>query len=180
MFYARHDITDAFSWRAIQALEPVGFGHTAGGYGVAASDHLRFGLGTAFRLVVAGLGLDPSERVERGDKRDIEAVLDAMPSDPRQPVVRVQHVDAALGHDVGFDLVGKLVDDVVELFLCKVIGAGGDVNHTHTGLEVHLCRQIRVPSTNVHMTHSAGMSQVPNEFTNVHVHAAAVSGAGLR
>ena len=96
-----------------------------------------------------------------------------------QPVIGVQDIDTTLGEDVGFDLVGKLVDDVVQLFLRKVVRTSGNMYYPHTRFKIHLRWKIWVPSTNVDMTDGARMGQVPNKLTDVHVHPAAVTGTGL-
>ena len=71
--------------------------------GVGAADDLGLGLDAALRLGVAGLGLDPGERVERGHERQVELVLELVAGHARQPVVGVDGVDVAaplevLGH----------------------------------------------------------------------------------
>ena len=51
----------------------------------------RPGLG-CLDLLRAGLGLNPVERVERRDERELEAVLDGVTGEPRQPVIGVDGV----------------------------------------------------------------------------------------
>ena len=89
MFDSRHHITDALGRGAVQTLKPMGFGDTTGRDGIATGNHLCFGLGPTFWLVVTCLGLDSGKRVERGHQRNIKAMFDPMSSDTRQPVIGV-------------------------------------------------------------------------------------------
>ena len=60
----------------------------------ASASTRRCGLG------VAGLGLDPGERVEGRHQRQVELVLEAVAGHARQPVVGVEGVDVAAAREV--------------------------------------------------------------------------------
>ena len=54
---------------------------------VGAPDDLGLGLDSALGFQVTGLGLDPGQGVEGGGQREVELVLEAVPSHAAQPVV---------------------------------------------------------------------------------------------
>ena len=80
-----------------------------------------------------------------------------------------------VGDDVGFDLVGELIDDAVELFLFEFARACLDVDDTNPWLKFNFGRQIGVPGPHVDMAHGAGMGQMADQLADVDVHAAAVT-----
>ena len=103
--------------RRRRAHELLGLGGARRGDGVGAADHLGLGLDAALGLGVAGLGLDPGQRVEGRHQRQVELVLEPVAGDARQPVVGVDRVDVAVGRRVGEHAVGELVDDLGQLLL---------------------------------------------------------------
>jgi len=54
---------------------------------VGAPDDLGLGLDSALGFQVTGLRLDPGQGVEGGGQREVELVLEAVPSHAAQPVV---------------------------------------------------------------------------------------------
>ena len=89
----RHD-PDAPGVAAVERGDLVGLDAARGQDGVGALDDGRLGLGPPVRhvgldLFGHGLRLDPVERVEGADQRQVQLVLDHVARQPGQPVVGV-------------------------------------------------------------------------------------------
>ena len=174
----RHDL-DPTRRRAVEALELRSFLGAAREDRVGATDDLDLRAHAALRLLVARLGLHPRQRVERRDERQVELVLQPVPSQPRQPVVRVDDVGAHAGLEVVAHLVGELVDGLGQRFLRKVGRTDVDVAHPEPGLDRHLGRQALAPRAHVHRAVDACLGQGRDELAHVHVHPAGVGNARL-
>ena len=91
---ARRDDADAAGVAAVERGDLVGLDRARRQHGVGALDDVRLRLGPAMGHVGVdlfghGFSLDPVERVERANERQLELVLDHVAGQPRQPVVGV-------------------------------------------------------------------------------------------
>ena len=155
----------------VVVLELIGLGPRVGDDDVAAPDDLGLGVDAPLRLGITGVGLDPGEGVEHRHQRQVERVLDAVRGDTRQPIVRVQRVDIAVGSQVVDHEVGELVDRRQQLFLRQRRGAGGHVHDPETGLDGDDRRQIVAPAAHVHRRLHARLRERRHELAHVDVHA---------
>ena len=90
----RRDDADAVGVRPVERGDLLGLDRARSQNGVGAVDDGRLGLGPAvghvgFDLFGHRLGLDPVQRVEGADQREVELVLDDVTGEPREPVVGV-------------------------------------------------------------------------------------------
>jgi hypothetical protein len=175
----RHDL-DPPSGGAVQAAELLLLLDAADADRVGAVDQLSFRGVAPAGLGVAALGLDARQRVERGDERDVEDVLDAMGDDSAQPVVRVHDIRAAVGGDVIEHAGRERVEHVRERLLRQVMGTGLDVDHRVVRLDEHLARQADVVTARVRGALEPRLGERRHHLADVHVHAPAVSGTRLQ
>ncbi len=173
----RHDL-DAVGIGGVELDQLLGFGRAVGEDGVGAAHDPGLGFGPPLGLGVAADGLDSGQRVERGDQRQIEPLLQQETGDPREPVVGVDDVGAELFDVVG-DPVGELLDVRRQLFLRQVDRPGGHVNDLEARFDEHGLRLVVGPTTDIDPTLDAGLSERRDEFANVDVHPTAVAGARL-
>jgi hypothetical protein len=75
VLYARRNDLDLLGIGAVETPQLERLRRRAGEDGVGAADHVALGPDSPLRLRIAGLGLHPGERVERGDQRQAEPVL---------------------------------------------------------------------------------------------------------
>ena len=174
----RHDL-DPTRRRAVEAFELRSFLSAAREDRVGATDDLDLRAHAALWLLVARLGLHPSQRVERRDERQAELVLEPVPSQPRQPVVRMDDVGAPARFEVVAHLVGELVDRLRERFLRKVGRTDVDVAHPEPRLDRDLGSEAISPRAHVHRAVDARLGQGRDELAHVHVHPARVGNARL-
>ncbi len=106
-------------------------------------------------------------------------MLQAVAGDTRQPVVRVQRVDVAQLLQVLAHPVGERVDDVGQLLLGQVGGAGVDVDDPEPGLHLDHLGRLGVPAAGEHVGLHARLGQRRHQLAHVDVHAAAVALSGL-
>ena len=133
----------------------------------------------ALRLRVAGLGLHPGQRVERGDERQPELVLEPVPGQARQPVVGVDDVGAAWsprGRRATLSANSSTVSGSASF--------GGRADRRRCGRtrnpgSTATSGQAVAPRAHVHRAIDARLGQRRDELAHVHVHAAAVAGARL-
>jgi hypothetical protein len=112
--------------------------------------------------------------VEGGDERNIELVLEAVSGDPAQPVVAVDHVDAARLRDVVPHAVGEDVDELGQLLLGHVVRAGLDVGDRVARFDEDLVRQTRPVGARVRRALDAGLGERRRDLAHIDVHAATV------
>ena len=175
---------------AVERRDLVGLDRARGQHGVGAVDDGRLGLGPAVRHVGLDLfghrlRLDPVERVEGADERQVQLVLDHVAREPRQPVVGVHRGVGQLaggrrrGHAV--EHAGReLVDHRGQRLLGQgVERSGGNMVHPQPRLDVDHGRQIGRPGPGEDVAGHVGAGQGRGQLADVDVHAAAVAGAGL-
>ena len=175
----RRDDLDAAGGIAVQPAELTLLLGAAHADGVAAPDDLGLGLIAPARLEVATLRLDPGQRVERRDQRQVEVVLEPVTDDPAQPVVAVDDVDAGPGQEVLADPAGELVDLLRERLLRQVERSGRDVHDAVPRLDHHLGGQARAVGPGVRRALDAGLGERRCHLADVDVHATTVPGPGL-
>ena len=95
------DDADAAGVGAVERGDLLGLDAARGQHGVGAVDDRRLGLGPPVGHVGLDLfghrfGLDPVQRVERADERQVELVLDDMAGEPGEPVVGVHRGEGAV------------------------------------------------------------------------------------
>ena len=87
MVDARGDDLDPRRLRAVVVDQLTHLLGAAGQDHVGTPDDLGLGVDSALGFQVTGLGLDPGQGVEDGGQREVELVLEAVPSHAAQPVV---------------------------------------------------------------------------------------------
>jgi hypothetical protein len=177
-----HTGRDQLDARRIGAVEPdelIGLGDAGREDGVRAPDHLGLGPDAALGHPVARLRLHPGEGVERRHQGQIELVLQPVPGDAGQPVVGVERVDVPERPEMTAYTVREGVDDVGELLLGQIGGAGLDVHHAEAGLDLDHVRAGVVPSSGEDVGRDPRLGQRRHQLADVDVHAAAVALAGL-
>ncbi len=180
MLDARRDDLDLALRVAVQSTELLLLFGTAHADRIGTVDELGLGPIAPARFRVAALGLDPGERVERRDERDVEFVLDPVGDHATQPVVGVDDVGATVGGEVCEHALGELVDDLGERLLGEVMGPGLDIDHPMVRLDPHLGREPGAVGACVGGALQPGLGQRRHHLADVHVHPAAVARTGLQ
>ena len=135
-------------------------------------------------VVDTGVGLDPRERVERRDQRQVERVLQPVRDRARQPVVaRAGRRPAARVEQRRVGRVDERIDETRAASCLRHRRArpGVDVHDAEAGLD--LARPsgcVRVLGARVDVALDAGPRQRGRERAHVDVHPAAVARARLR
>ena len=136
--------------------------------------------GTADRLVLEVLRLHPRQRVERGDERQLELVLQRVAGDTRQPVVGVDERRLLALADPLAHACRELVDELGQIVLVDRLGrARHDVVDAEAGLDSDDWGQPGLRGARVDVAGQPGAGQRSRELTHVDVHASAVAGARL-
>jgi hypothetical protein len=174
----RHDL-DAARGVAVEPAELALLFRAADADGVAAFDDLGFGLIPPRRLEVAALGLDPRQRVERGDERDVELVLEAVADDAAQPVVAVHGVDPRPVPDVLGDTGSECVELRRQRLLRQVIRARRHVDDTVAGLDQDLLGEAGTIGAGERRALDPGLGEGGGDLAHVDVHPSAVARARL-
>jgi hypothetical protein len=106
-------------------------------------------------------------------------VFEAVAGDAAEPIVGQQAIEFVVGaYPVGYS-VGKLINDLGEVFFGEVKSAGRNVDHAKSGFYFDYFGQVGGYSAYKYGGLPSGLGEGGDEFSHVDVHAAAVSGAGL-
>ena len=125
-------------------------------------------------------GLHAVERVERGDQRQVELVLEPVTDRARHPVVRVEHVVVAAALEQGVRGVGELADEIGEVAQPnRRARPRGDVQDPEAGLDDDDGRLLGMFRAGEHVDRDAGARERRAQGADVHVHPTAVAGARL-
>jgi hypothetical protein len=174
-----HDL-DALGDGAVQPFQLGRLVGRAGQDGVGAADDLGLGLGPLVVLLGRLLRFDPGQGVERRHQGQLEAVLDGVAHDAREPVVGVDHVGRAVDLDPIEHPVGELLDVKGQVLLGhRRLGPGGHVVDPEPRLHLLHQGQALAPRAGVDVAVDAGCGQGRRQLPDVDVHPPAVSGAGL-
>ncbi len=179
MLDAGRDDGDAGPGDAVEVDQLGDLGRARGQHGIGARHDRGLGLGPGLGLGVPVERLDPGEGVEGRHERDVEGVLQPVPGDAGEPVVGVEHVDAAVGLDGALHRVGPLVEDRRQVLLGQPRVPGRHVTDADTRLDHDLGGRPVVGGPHVHVAVVAGVGETGGQLPHVHVHPPAVAGAGL-
>ncbi len=173
-----HDL-DATGCGAVEAVELGGFLGAAREDRVGTAHDLDLGALASLRLLISRLGLDASEGVERRHEREVELVLEAVPGETREPVVRVDDVGAVTALEVVAHPIGERVDGLGQGLLREVGRADVDVTHAEPRLDRDLTGEAIAPRAHVDGAVDSGLGERGYQLAHVHVHPAGISDTGL-
>ena len=176
----RGDDLDRARWRSVQGTELALFFGARNADRIGTTDDRRLGLFARDGFGVTALCLHAGEGVEGHHERQVEFVLQAVPRDARQPVVRVQDVGATRRRHVVAHAVGENVDDGQQFVLRQVEVSGLDVHDAVVRLDVDDPGKAGAPRACVGGAVEARMGEGRHQFTHVDIHAAAVTHTRLR
>ena len=177
----RHDL-DAVGIGAVEADELLPLVGGRRDDEIGAAHDLRLDAGPEVDVVVdPHLGLHPVERVERGDERQPELVLEAMPHRARHPVVGV---DDVVGRAAALERVacgvGEGADELGELAARhRRARPGLDVEHAEARLDHDDGRLFGVLGTGEDVDLHAGTGERGRERADVDVHPTGVAAPRL-
>ena len=176
--HAARDDRDARGIGAVVADEMRALHHGGGDDAIGGADDARFlgdaHVGLAVGAVVAGVVLQPPQRVEHLHERHGPPPAQRQAHGARQPVVRVDQVVVGAGSDPeGLHTVHELVE-VLEHALARHgrLRAGRQVHDAHALGQRHDPRDRRVLRAREDVGLHAHARQLAGQLAHVHVHAA--------
>ena len=123
--------------------------------------------------------LHSCQRVKRGHERQIQFVLELMPRQPRKPIVGVNHLGTGVRANMVAHRIGELGNDVDQLFFWQVDITSPHMHESMVWLDFHDVGQAALPRTCVGGALHTETRQRRGEFAHIHIHAAAITDAGL-
>ena len=127
------------------------------------------------------LRLHTRERVERRHERKLQLVLQRVARDTREPVVGMDQRGLVAREDPFAHTRGELADEPRQVVLVDGLGRARDhVVDAEAGLDRDHRGQTGLRGTGVDVARQPGAGERSRELAHVHVHAPAVTGAGLR
>ena len=133
-------------------------------------------------VVETRFGLDARERVERGDERTVDRVLQPVPDRPRDPVVGVQDVVVVAGaaHPVE-DRIGERIDEGGQVVQRdRAVRPDVEVHDAKSVVDGRDRRGVGVFATREDVAFDTRVRESRRQRADIDVHAAAVAGTRLR
>jgi hypothetical protein len=132
----RRNDFDSRGVRAVEINQLRNFCSAIGQDRIGACDDFGFSLHANLWLFVARFRLHARKRVECRNKRQRKFMLQAVTNNSGQPVVGVNRVGAAVASEVPRDTFAKFIENLRQVFFCKIKRAGIDVHDSKAGFDI--------------------------------------------